>query len=226
MDVLQLQRKIRDLKIFSVESNLVLPQVLLLTEHDPVYTAGRRESSRISDVQVVHVERGGQTTFHCPGQLVCYPILNLGDLRKDLRWYVHSLEQIVIDSIAEFNVSGARHPAHPGVWVGKNKIAAIGASFRKWITMHGTAVNVDCDTSGFSKIIPCGIEDPELGVVKLEEFIPDIQVQTVEKAFLKHFQKHFQLNLELQDLQDFSLFLSENQKKQLDFLASDSHELL
>ena len=143
--------------------------VLVLVEHEPVITLGRSaDGSNITaspdrlrrlGVEVRRVERGGDVTYHGPGQLVGYPILDLRAHRKDVRWYVRSLEEVLIRSLGDFGIEAERDPENIGVWVDGKKIAAIGARIEKWVTYHGFALNVDPQMSHFDLIVPCGIPD-------------------------------------------------------------------
>ena len=138
--------------------------VLLLTEHDPVVTVGRgADTSELGqlDLPVVAVERGGEATYHGPGQLVVYPILLLPEGRRDLHRYLRDLEQVVIGMLAEVEVEGTRRQGLTGVWVGERKIASIGVAVRRWVTWHGFALNLATDLEAFRAFRPCGL-DPEV----------------------------------------------------------------
>lgn len=147
---------------------------LLLLEHPPVYTLGRGGDPRhlgaaaTGDVDVVRVGRGGQVTWHGPGQLVGYPILGLRALKPDVHWYVRGLEQVLIDALACFGVAAARRDGLTGVWVGPRKIASIGVGIRRWVTWHGFALNVGRDLTGFDAITPCGISGVRMTSLALE----------------------------------------------------------
>ncbi len=136
---------------------------LLLLEHDPVYTLGRGADAGFlgvaagGGVPVVRVGRGGQVTWHGPGQLVGYPILDLRAHRQDVRWYVRSLEQVLIDALGDVGIAAGRRDGLAGVWVESRKIASIGIGIRRWVTCHGFALNVGPDLTGFEAITPCGI---------------------------------------------------------------------
>jgi len=139
--------------------------VLVLLEHPPVYTLGRGADPRFlglaagGPVPVVRTSRGGQVTYHGPGQLVGYPIVDLRAHRQDVRWYVRELEQTLIDALGVFGIGAARRDGFPGVWVEEwRKIASIGVGIRRWVTWHGFALNVARDVSGFDAITPCGID--------------------------------------------------------------------
>jgi lipoyl(octanoyl) transferase len=139
---------------------------LLLLEHEPVYTIGRTpdKSSLLGTAHLPHplfaINRGGQATYHGPGQLMGYPIVDLRLCGQDLHRYLRWLEQILIDLLAEFQIAGARRDGLTGVWIGhQRKIASIGVGVRHWITMHGFALNVCGDLAPFAHIVPCGIND-------------------------------------------------------------------
>ena len=142
---------------------------LLLLEHPHTYTLGARgdighllaDEARLRQLgaTVRHTSRGGDITYHGPGQLVGYPILDLRSWHEGPRWYVRSLEQVLIDTLAAFGISGRREQGRPGVWAGGSKIAAIGVHISRGITSHGFALNVDPDLDYFSHIVPCGLLD-------------------------------------------------------------------
>jgi lipoyl(octanoyl) transferase len=141
-----------------------MPDTLLLLEHESVYTAGRRtqpEDRPIDGSPVIDVDRGGRITWHGPGQLVGYPILHLPE-PMDVVGHVRRIEQLLIDTCAHFGVDGQRISGRSGVWVHHTpdrKIAAIGVRVSRGVTMHGFALNVDCDLSAYDRIVPCGISD-------------------------------------------------------------------
>ena len=140
-----------------------IEDVLILVEHDPVYTLGKNANpdhllqSRDRSIDVFNIERGGDITFHGPGQLVGYPILDLSNYKKSVSWYMRSLEQLTIDVLNEFKITAKRVEGLTGVWVGDEKIAAQGVRLTKWITMHGFSININTDLSFYDGIIPCGI---------------------------------------------------------------------
>jgi lipoyl(octanoyl) transferase len=137
--------------------------VLLLLEHPAVVTLGRGSHAahllRSDGVEVVEVERGGDVTYHGPGQLVGYPILDLTRHRQDLHWYLRTLEQALIVALADLGLPAERRAGYTGVWTqgGSRKIASIGVHVRQWVTWHGFALNVTTDLSGFDRIVACGI---------------------------------------------------------------------
>ena len=138
---------------------------LLLLEHEPVYTIGRApdQSSLLGRAHLPHpvfaINRGGQATYHGPGQLMGYPIIGLRGCGQDLHKYLRWLEQLLIDLLAEYGIAASRRESLTGVWVGDRKIASIGVGVRHWITMHGFALNVSGDLSPFNHIVPCGINN-------------------------------------------------------------------
>ena len=138
---------------------------LLLLEHEPVYTIGRTpdQSSLLSAAHLPHplfaINRGGQATYHGPGQLMGYPIIDLRRYCQDLHRYLRWLEGLLIDLLAEYGIGASRRESLTGVWIGDRKIASIGVGVRYWITMHGFALNVCGDLSPFNHIVPCGINN-------------------------------------------------------------------
>ena len=141
--------------------------LLLLVEHAPVVTLGRgshaenlvapKEFLDAKGVELYEVERGGDVTYHGPGQLVGYPIFDLREHHQDLHWFLRALEEVLISALAHFGVPGDRHPGYTGVWTQGRKIASIGIHVRQWVTWHGFALNVLTDLSYFDLIVPCGI---------------------------------------------------------------------
>jgi lipoyl(octanoyl) transferase len=177
-----------------------LSDVLLLLEHPPVYTLGtganldflKFDPAKVS-WEVFRVERGGEVTYHCPGQLIGYPILNLRHYQTDLHWYLRQLEEVLIEVLAVYGLKGDRLPGFTGVWLEGRKVAAIGIKVSRWITMHGFALNVSPDLTGFERIVPCGIVDKPVG--SLAQFIPDITIEQVRKDVATAFAKVFQVQL-------------------------------
>ena len=138
-----------------------IPDTLLLVEHPHVVTVGVQggeTAPSIDGAPVYHVERGGLATYHGPGQLVGYPIVDLEPRRKDVRAFVHGLEEMVVESIRPFGIEGSRIEGRRGVWVADRKIASVGIAVKDWVTYHGFALNVSTDLSWFEKIHPCGFE--------------------------------------------------------------------
>lgn len=173
---------------------------LLLAEHPPVYTLG--QGSTLDHVKfnldqpphpVYRIERGGEVTYHCPGQIVGYPILDLKRHCQDLHWYLRQLEAVLIQTLEYFSVPAERQPNLTGVWVGDYKLAAIGIKVSRWITMHGFALNVCPDLAGFQQIVPCGIGHRPVG--SLDQFCPGITIATVRPVLLEAFSQVFDLSL-------------------------------
>ena len=180
------------------DSDLV--DILLLLEHLPVYTIGRgsnreflQDADRITGVEVHQIERGGEVTYHCPGQIVGYPILNLRHYRKDVHWYLRQLEEVIIQVLAQYDLRGERIPGLTGVWVEGRKVAAIGIKVSRWVTMHGFALNVCPDLKGFEYIVPCGISDRAVG--SMAEFRSDITLDEVRPMVARTFAKVFDAEL-------------------------------
>jgi lipoyl(octanoyl) transferase len=178
-----------------------IADALVILEHFPVYTLGTGSSLEFlkfdhlqTEYELYRVERGGEVTYHCPGQVIAYPILNLRHHQQDLHWYLRQLEEVVIRVLALNNLIGERIDGLTGVWVEGRKIAAIGIKVSKWITMHGFALNVNPDLSGFDRIIPCGI--PDRSVCSMAEFIPDIDPDLVRSQIISVFADVFQMKME------------------------------
>lgn len=150
-----------------------MPDMLLLVEHDPVVTIGSAVEDPATEVsvqllesagaEVRQVSRGGRATFHGPGQIVGYPILDLRQHRRDLHWYLRALEQVIIDALAEFGLEGERVEDFTGVWVGDRKVASIGIGVRGWVTWHGFALNLDVGAHWWQMIDPCGLRPQQMG---------------------------------------------------------------
>ena len=134
--------------------------LLLLVEHDPVVTRGRRSPEGDTagvPFRVTTIERGGEATYHGPGQLVAYPIVQLAEGQRDLHAYLRWLEGIVIDALGRVGVKGRREAGYTGVWIGPQKVCSIGVAVRRWVTWHGLAVNVSTDLAAFKSFAPCGL---------------------------------------------------------------------
>jgi len=176
------------------------PAAVLLLEHQPCYTLGRGADPaflRFDPANPPHplfrIDRGGEVTHHCPGQLVLYPVLNLQRHGADLHLYLRALEQVVIDVLGALALGGERSPGHTGVWLEGRKLAAIGVGARRWISQHGLALNVSCDLAGFAAIVPCGISDRPVG--RLADWIPGLTTTQVRPLLLKAFAQRFGLRL-------------------------------
>lgn len=180
--------------------NNSLPDVLLLLEHPPVYTLGQGASLEFLkfdpnqvNYELHRVERGGEVTYHCPGQLVGYPILNLRYYQQDLHWYLRQLEEVLIQLLAVYGLKGDRISGMTGVWLEGRKVAAIGIKVSRWITMHGFALNVCPNLEGFERIVPCGIADKSVG--SLAQFLPTLTIEQVRLDLAAVFAEVFQVQL-------------------------------
>ena len=147
---------------------------LLLVEHPPIYTLGKNAPNEhllnpVKDVSVVQTDRGGNITFHGPGQLVGYPILDLNHYKRSITWYMRKLEQLIIDTLNDYGIIAGRKKSLTGVWVEDKKIAALGVRISKWVTMHGFSINVNPNLEYYKSIIPCGIED--YGITSMENIM-------------------------------------------------------
>ncbi|MCY3801351.1 MAG: lipoyl(octanoyl) transferase LipB [Chloroflexi bacterium] len=179
-------------------------ECLALLEHPPVYTMGARggrknllapsELLEARGARVVDVDRGGDITFHGPGQLIAYPILNIRKRRIPPTDYVRSLESTLITTLDSFGIDGRRVRGKPGIWVGGAKIAAVGVRIQRGVTSHGIALNVSTDLSWFEAIVPCGLPDaPVVSMGSLTGVTP--AMREVEDAFTAAFSEHFQVDL-------------------------------
>jgi lipoyl(octanoyl) transferase len=173
-DALELQREAARARL----DRRLDDDLLILLEHPPVVTTGRSTKGRnllLSEdalaargIELFDVERGGDVTFHGPGQLVGYPILDLTQHKEDLHWYLRQIEQVLIDALARFDVRAERNPGKTGVWTNGRKIASIGVHARQWVTWHGFALNVTTDLSYFDVMVPCGIADVTMTSIECE----------------------------------------------------------
>ncbi len=180
---------------------------LLFVEHPPVYTLGKsgkeehvlinEETLKQKGIEYFHINRGGDITFHGPQQLVGYPILDLDKFKTDLGWYLRSLEQVMIDTMAEYGVRGDRSKGETGVWIdvgvkGKErKICAMGIKCSRWITMHGFAFNVNTDLSYFDFIIPCGIQNKQVTSLQ-KELGRAVDMNEFKEKVKRNFEKVFE----------------------------------
>ena len=176
-------------ELLNKRSNNEINDTLIFVEHEPVYTLGKNADenhilqNHPENVQKFHIERGGDVTFHGPGQLVGYPILDLRNYKKSISWYMRSLEEVIIDTLLEFNIKAVRKDRLTGVWYKDEKIAALGVRVSKWITMHGFSLNINPDLNYYKSIIPCGIF--EYGVTSMSKILDkNIDLELV-KGILK-----------------------------------------
>jgi lipoyl(octanoyl) transferase len=198
---LELQRKLA-----ADRKQGLLSDQLLLLEHPHVITLGRNghmENLLAGDdileragIAFFPTDRGGDVTYHGPGQLVGYPILDLRDWKRDVGAYVRALEQAIIDTLAEYGIEAGRIPKLTGVWVGERKIAAIGVHLSRWVTSHGFALNVSTDLSYFQYIVPCGLTRP---VTSMAALGVRAGLGEVSQRFSRHFARVF--DFEIQDFE-------------------------
>lgn len=202
---LKMQNYVLDLMRQNMDScsNASLDGVLILTEHDPVYTIGIRSRDYDENygrtlqqlgADYYETNRGGLITFHGPGQLIAYPILNLNKFEPSVRWYVSQLENAIISTCKKFKLEGYRSP-YTGVWVNDKKICAIGIHVSKYLTSHGLALNCNTDLKWFEHIVPCGIKGK--GVTSLSvECGKNICIEDATEVFIQCFSKQFDIRVE------------------------------
>ena len=171
---------------------------IIFVEHNSVYTFGKNSDksnlliSIDSKIKIYETERGGEITYHGPGQIVCYPILNLKNFKQSVTWYMRALEEVIIETLKLFKIKATRKDGLTGVWVEDEKIGAQGVRMTKWVTMHGFALNVNTDLRFFNDIIPCGIKD--FGVTSIEKIIGKEQdLSLVKEHILISFAKVFNI---------------------------------
>jgi lipoyl(octanoyl) transferase len=199
-EALELQQR-----LVAERKQALVPDHVLLLEHPHVITLGRNghmENLLASDevleragISFYPTDRGGDVTYHGPGQLVGYPILDLRDWKRDVGAYVRGLEQALIDTVGEYGIEAGRIPKLTGVWVGDRKIAAIGVHISRWVTSHGFALNVSTDLSYFQYIVPCGLTKP---VTSMAELGVRASLEEVGEKFAVHFCRIFECELLLE----------------------------
>jgi lipoate-protein ligase B len=170
-----------------------IPDTLILVEHTDTITQGRSARPEnvvdAGDVPVFAIERGGDVTYHGPGQLVAYPIFHLREAERDLHRYLRGLEEAVLRTLVDFGIAGARRPGLTGVWTSDEnrprKLASIGVAVRKWVTLHGLALNVNTDLARFAAIHPCGL-DARVMTSMARELGQPVDLAAVKKALAKH----------------------------------------
>ena len=180
------------------------PDTLLLVEHPHVYTLGRnaRQSHLPPDTEKLHslgaevheTDRGGNITYHGPGQLVGYPILDLKQHRRDVGWYMETLEEVLIRTAKDFGIAPHRREGSRGVWVGEEKLASLGVHLSRWVTSHGFALNVNTELSYFDHIVPCGLEGVRM--TSLEKLTGgSICLENIQERVINHFANLFSLEV-------------------------------
>jgi len=192
-------------KLWSQKMNGWAEDALLMLSHPPTFTVGKsgklenllltKEELAREGISLFFIDRGGDITYHGPGQLVVYPIIDLKNWEKDIHRYIHCLEEVVIRTLASLSIEAQRDENHVGVWVGDEKIAAIGVRIKKWITMHGLALNVNPDLEHFSYINPCGILDK--GVTSITRLLSrEVPMESVVRELVKQFSDVFDIDTE------------------------------
>ena len=190
-DTWKLQKKLQSKRILGeIEDHL------LLVEHPPVFTLGKNASKQhiinnSDDVSIIQTDRGGNITFHGPGQLVCYPILDLNHYKRSITWYMRELEQLIIDVLGEYDIKASRKKGLTGTWVKDKKIAALGVRISRWVTMHGFSLNINPDLNFYKNIIPCGIR--EYGVTSMAKIMGNEvpSMDEIKAKMTKRFTKNF-----------------------------------
>ncbi|RDZ27595.1 lipoyl(octanoyl) transferase LipB [Lysobacter silvisoli] len=188
----------RAMQAFTDARGVDTPDELWLVEHDPVFTlgqAGKDEHVLMpGDIPVIHVDRGGQVTYHGPGQIVLYPLLDLRRLKVGVREYVDRIEQAVIDTLADWNIEGARRDGAPGVYVNGAKVMALGIRVRRGCTFHGLAFNIAMDLSPYQRINPCGYQG--LQVTSVVDLGGPSGMDAVKPVLVEHLARQFGLTVE------------------------------
>ncbi len=191
----QLQRKLHRQRLMEE-----IPDVLLLLEHPPTITIGKsgcienvlvsREALSKQGISLFFIDRGGDATYHGPGQIVGYPIVDLKQRGKDIRRFVHDIEEVIIRTMADFSIKASRDETHPGVWVDGDELAAIGLAVRRWVSMHGFAINVNADLEHFFLINPCGFSNRKAtSMIKLLGH--KVSMKEVTGSLISHFSEVF-----------------------------------
>ena len=193
---------------------------LFLLQHPSIYTLGRRSTldnlkfnhldagkDQEDKIDIIRVERGGEVTWHGPGQLVGYPIFDLTKHKKDLHWFLRNIEQCIINTLSNFDLTCTRDDAGTGVWVNNSKIAAIGLSASKWVTMHGFSMNINPNLNYFDNIIPCGIENKT--VTSLNKLMLDdnnvLDIHTIGNIVANEFSTAFDLELDFIEIDEMEM---------------------
>ena len=181
-DTWNLQKELQEKRILGE-----IEDQLILVEHPAVYTLGKNASKehilkRKKGISVIQTDRGGNITFHGPGQLVGYPILDLNLYKRSITWYMRELEQLMIDVLKEYGIEGSTKKGLTGTWVNDHKIAALGVRISRWVTMHGFSLNISPDLSYYQDIIPCGIQ--EYGVTSMATIMGE-EVPSMDEVKIK-----------------------------------------
>lgn len=187
-------------EIFNLRLHGEINDTFFLLEHPHTYTLGKvadkenlisnEEQLKELGVNVYEIDRGGDITYHGPGQIVGYPIISLNDWKQDTHEYLRGLEEVIMMTCLEYGIATERNPKYTGVWIGARKIAAIGIKVSRWITMHGFAFNINTDLNYFGGIIPCGIRDKEVTSLQ-KELGREINLTEVKEKLVDNFKKVF-----------------------------------
>ena len=207
-------QKARDLQSYLVSARkdkIIDSNIILILEHPPVFTLGRRgglENLIVSEsflekskIPVIHVERGGDITFHGPGQIVVYPIINLEKARLTVTDFVSNLEEVMIQTAKDSGVQAQRNGLNRGIWAGKKKLGSIGIAVRKGISFHGMALNVNLSLEPFNWINPCGLQDIKMTSIQ-QELPHHISIHNVKQSLKKHFESVFGIKLVATDIKE------------------------
>lgn len=187
--------------------NNIYDGVLILLEHKPVFTIGAnggwdnllcgKEYLESQGIDIVKISRGGNITFHGPGQLVAYPIFNLNHLKKDVHWYMDCLEDTVIRVLDAYDIKASKKPEYRGVWIEDRKIAAVGVHVKRWVTLHGLSFNINVDKKYFNMINPCGIT--EFGISSLQDYVDNPDITHIKEKLISCFEDVFQIEFKESD---------------------------
>ncbi len=187
-------------KIFELRRGNQIPDTFFMLQHPHTYTLGKvadksnllssEEQLKDAGVSVYEIDRGGDITYHGPGQIVGYPIISLSGWKEDTHLYLRSLEEVIILTLSVYGIESGRNPKYTGVWIGDRKIAAIGIKVSRWITMHGFAFNINTDLSFFNGIIPCGIKEKEVTSLQ-KELGREIDIDEVKNILIEKFTEVF-----------------------------------
>lgn len=194
-------------KAFDLVRNSDIDGIILVLQHKAVLTTGSsggsenllvsKETLNEMGIELYQSNRGGNVTYHGPGQMVVYPIMDLTKFQKDSHWYLRQLEEVIIKTLEKYGIPGGRKPKYTGAWIKDKKIAAIGVHVKKWITMHGFAFNISVKKSHFDLISPCGIK--EFGIASLDDYIESVKYSEVLEVVRKKFEEVFDIELSKAD---------------------------
>ena len=194
-DIYKLQKEYQNALILDGSSF----DFIWIGEHKLCYTIGRGSDLRNllfplgeKNFDLFKIDRGGEVTCHMPGQIVAYLVLDLNNFKKDLNWYLRKIEKIIIKVLGNFNIYSTTKKGFTGVWIGDKKIASIGIGCKRWVTIHGFSINVNCELANFKKIIPCGIENCLMA--NKSDFKKNLDIEEVKKIVKKTIQEEFNLN--------------------------------